>query len=74
MKERKKAVAGSGGKKLSGRRRKKDGRLTALEKKRIKELRRILAGGEKRRKVPETAQETITFRRLYQNEIGRAHV
>ena len=48
---------------------KKDGRLTALEKKRIKELRRILAGGEKRRKVPETAQETITFRRLYQNGI-----
>ncbi len=69
MKKRKKAGSGSGDRKISGRGGKKDGRLTALERKRIKELRRILAGGEKRRKVPETAQETITFRRIYQNGI-----
>ena len=46
--------------------------LTFSEKKRLVELRHILAGNGKEQAKPDTAQKTITFKKMFQ--IGRAHV
>lgn len=43
--------------------------LTFSEKKRLVELRRIFAGNEKEQEKPDTAQKTITFRKMFRDGI-----
>ena len=51
--------------------RKKQGRtgLTTAEKKRLKELKRSLAGNSKEQAKPDTAQKTITFEKMFRDGI-----
>ena len=46
-------------------------RLSINEKRRLKELRRILSGEKRRREIPHTAQESITFEHMYQDGVCR---
>lgn len=46
-------------------------KLTARERKRIKELRSILSGKGRKRKAPLTAQKSITFEHMYQDGVCR---
>ncbi len=41
--------------------------LSRQEKKRLLEIRHILSGKSKKQKIPDTAQKTITFERMYQD-------
>ena len=43
--------------------------LTFSEKKRLSELRRVLAGNSKEQAKPDTAQKTITFKKMYRDGI-----
>ena len=43
--------------------------LTLSEKKRLAELRRVLAGNSKEQAKPDTAQKTITFKKMYRDGI-----
>lgn len=43
--------------------------LTFSEKKRLAELRRVLAGNSKEQAKPDTAQKTITFKKMYRDGI-----
>lgn len=43
--------------------------LTFSEKRRLTELRRILAGNSREQKKPDTAQKTITFKKMYRDGI-----
>ena len=43
--------------------------LTFSEKKRLTELRRVLAGNSKEQAKPDTAQKTITFKKMYRDGI-----
>ena len=46
--------------------------LNALEKKRLKELKGLLASNSKKQKAVDTAQKTITFQKMYRD--GICHV
>ena len=48
---------------------KKPGRLSFSEKRRLSELRRTLAGKSRGQAVPDTAQKTITFQKMYRDGI-----
>ena len=48
---------------------KKPGRLSFSEKRRLSELRRTLAGKGRGQAVPDTAQKTITFQKMYRDGI-----
>ena len=43
--------------------------LTLQEKKRLEEGKRILSGNSREKKVPDTAQKTITFKKMYRDGI-----
>ena len=43
--------------------------LTLSEKKRLAELKRALAGNSKEQAKPDTAQKTITFKKMYRDGI-----
>lgn len=45
------------------------GGLSFSERKRLNQLKRILAGNEKKSKKPDTAQKTISFQKMYRNGI-----
>ena len=56
--------------KAAGRKQSPDkGGLTFSEKKRLMELRRILSGNGKEKEMPDTAQKTITFEKMYRDGI-----
>ena len=45
------------------------GGLSFSERKRLNQLKRILAGNEKKSQKPDTAQKTISFQKMYRNGI-----
>ena len=66
---KKKQEAGEEKELNKNKREKEKGRITYAEYRRLKKLRRILAGKGKEQAVPDTAQKTITFKKMYRDGI-----
>ena len=68
MKKKQKAAVGKQKPQKNRQTPEKEG-LTFSEKKRLSELRRVLAGNSKEQAKPDTAQKTITYKKMYRDGI-----